>query len=402
MYNILSGLRVIEGASFVAGPICGEHLRELGAEVIRFDDLRGGLDAKRWPVDAQGTSLFWEGQNKGKKSIAVDLSKPEGRDLVSKLIAVTGIFVTNFPAEGFLAHERLAALRPDLITLRVMGWPDGRTAVDYTVNAATGLPLMTGSQNLQPDQPVNHVLPAWDLITGAYAAFTLLAAERHRCATQQGGEIRLALSDIAATTLAHLGKVAEISGGAPSRPRIGNDLFGALGRDFHTACGRQIILVAITKRQWEGLMEVFDLHQDVAALERLLHTSFADEGARFRHREALFALLEPRIMDLPLAALAPCLNAKGVCWQTYHTLHEAITEVPGFVTENTIFAPVTHPSGATYPTAGAPARMMGKERTEPPPAPRLGEHTEEILSDVLQLSALEIADLHDRHIVASA
>src|SRR5690606_38406585 len=144
--------------------------------------------------------LYWEGLNKGKKSIALDLSRPEGRELAVRLITApaenAGLFVTNYPADGFLAHEKLTALRPDLITARVTGWREGRPAMDYTAAGAAGVPAMTGPPELG-DQPVNAALPAWDLITGAYAAFALLAAERRRRETGEGGEVRIPLGELA-------------------------------------------------------------------------------------------------------------------------------------------------------------------------------------------------------------
>src|SRR5215211_4854214 len=209
MYDLLKGLRIIEGASFVAAPSCCLHLLQLGAEVIRFDAIGGGPDFYRWPRAENGASFYWEGLNKGKKSIALDLRRPEGRELALRLATApgenAGLFVTNYPADGFLAHERLAALRPDMITVRVMGWPDGTTAVDYTINCAIGLPAMTGPADSV--EPVNHVLPAWDLLTGASAAYALLAAERFRRASGSGQEIRVPLGDVAMATLGHLGQI---------------------------------------------------------------------------------------------------------------------------------------------------------------------------------------------------
>lgn len=404
MYPLLNGLRVIEGASFVAGPLCGQHLLELGAEVIRFDSIGGGLDSRRWPIDSAGNSLFWEGMNKGKKSIALDLSRPEGRELAIRLVTApgenAGLFVTNFPAEGFLSHAALAAHRPDLISVRIMGWPDGQNAVDYTMNAATGIPLLTGPEDLPPDRPVNHVLPAWDLVTGTYAAFALLAAERNRARTGTGGEVRVPLTDIAATTLAHLGQVAEVTTGT-NRPRIGNDLFGALGRDFVTADGKRIIIVAITARQWQSVVKAFALAEPLAQLEADLGVSLIEEGARFAHRAVLFSLLAAKVAQLHHADLAQRLNAHAVCWETYRTLAETMEADPRFVTENPIFSACPHPSGQRYPTAGAPATLPRWDRAPAPPAPRLGQHTEEILVSVLNLSGIEIARLHDQKIVAS-
>ena len=182
-YALLDGMRVVEASAFVAGPTCGLYLLQMGAEVIRVDPIGGGPDFRRWPLSpTTGASLYWEGLNKGKKSVAIDLGRPEGRELAQRLAAAPGegrgLFVTNYPVAGFLAHERLARLRSDLISLRVMGWADGRPAVDYTVNAAVGVPYMTGPE--QTEAPINHVLPAWDLLTGAYAAFALVAAESRR------------------------------------------------------------------------------------------------------------------------------------------------------------------------------------------------------------------------------
>ena len=178
MYELLKGMRVVEAAAFIAGPSCGLHLAQMGADVIRIDQIGGGPDFRRWPLDpVGGASLYWEGLNKAKRSVALDLSRPEGRDLAARIATAPGpdggLFVTNFPVEGFLAYERLKTRRADLICVRVMGWPDGRPAVDYTVNSAVGLPLMTGPAG--DDTPVNHVLPAWDLIAGAYAAFAVLS-----------------------------------------------------------------------------------------------------------------------------------------------------------------------------------------------------------------------------------
>ena len=228
VYRLLEGMRVVEGAAFIAGPSCGLYLAQMGAEVIRFDNIGGGPDFRRWPLSQGGDSFYWEGLNKGKKSVAIDMSSAEGRELAVALATAPGpqggMFVTNFPVDGFLSYAALKARRDDLICLRIMGWADGTSAVDYTVNAAVGVPLMTGP--VDDPRPVNHVLPAWDLLTGAYAAFALLAADRARQATGAGQEIRVPLSDIAVSTLSHLGQVAEVLEAGGDRPRIGNDLLG--------------------------------------------------------------------------------------------------------------------------------------------------------------------------------
>ena len=118
MNKILDGLRVIEGAAFVAAPLCGMTLGQMGADVIRFDPIEGGLDARRWPVTRDGRSLYWAGLNKGKRSIAVNTRSPEGQELITALITApgegSGIFLTNFPTSGWLGYETLRQRRADL------------------------------------------------------------------------------------------------------------------------------------------------------------------------------------------------------------------------------------------------------------------------------------------------
>ncbi|MFI5015455.1 MAG: CoA transferase [Hyphomicrobiales bacterium] len=403
MYPILDGMCVVEGASFIAGPSCGLHLRQMGAEVIRFDDIAGGPDSRRWPVSPEGASFYWEGLNKGKKSVALDLSRPQGRELALRLATAPGenggLFVTNYPANGFLSHARLSALRADLITLRVMGWPDERAAVDYTVNCATGLPFMTGPAG--ETLPVNHVLPAWDLLAGAYGAFALLAAERARMASREGREIRLPLGDLAIATLGHLGQLAEVATSGRDRPRIGNELYGAFGRDFETADGHRLMVVAITRRQWSGLVAALELDAPIAALEAELGLSFAaDEGARFTHREKLIPLVEAALRGLPHAEIKVRFDKHGVCFGDYRTLKQALAEDARFSERNPLLTQVSHPSGYRYLTPGSAASIPSNERLAAARAPRLGEHTDEVLAQLLGLPDHEIGALHDRGLIA--
>jgi 2-methylfumaryl-CoA isomerase len=401
MYDLLRGVRVVEASAFVAGPTCGLYLAQMGAEVIRIDNLGGGPDFRRWPLTADGASLYWEGLNKAKKSIAIDLSRPEGRALAQRLAAAPGaeggLFVTNFPVDGFLAYERLAALRPDLICLRVMGWADGGPAVDYTVNAAVGLPMMTGPTD--DPRPVNHVLPAWDLLAGAYGAFVLVCALMERGVSGHGREIRVPLSDLAAATVANLGMSAEAGLSGRQRPRTGNDLYGAFGRDFTTRDGARIMLVAITPRQWKGLQEALGVTAEITRLEDELGVSFAaDDGLRFVHRARLFPIFERAFARRDLAGLAPAFETAGVCWGPYQAIETAMGD-PRLFAGNPLFTDLVHPSGLTYPAPGAAATVPQDARAPARPAPRLGADTDEILADVLGLSGGEIGRLHDAGVV---
>jgi 2-methylfumaryl-CoA isomerase len=399
MYGLLKGLTVVEGAAFIAGPSCGLYMSQMGAEVIRFDQVGGGPDSRRWPLGPRGQSLYWEGLNKGKKSLAINLSMPEGRELAQSVAtAGDGLFVTNFPLNGFLSYETLSALREDLVCLRVMGWADGTPAVDYTINAAVGVPYITG----HPDdpRPVNHVLPAWDLLAGAYAAFSLLAAERDRQATGQGRELRLALSDLASATMGNLGNVAEVMLSGRDRPKGGNNLFGAFGRDFATLDGERVMIVAITPKQWTGLIEALGLADAVGALEAKLGVDFAsDEGARYIHRARIDELVESALAQRGLGECAAVFESTGCTWSVYRSLSESLAKEPRLFGENPLFSTVTHAGGDSYPTPGAIARLPGDERGDAPASPRIGQHTDEVLAALLGLSSGEIGALHDKGIV---
>jgi 2-methylfumaryl-CoA isomerase len=402
MYELLKGLRVVEGSAFVAAPTCGLYLAQMGAEVIRFDNIGGGPDFRRWPLADNGASLYWEGLNKAKKSVAIDLGRPEGREIAQRLAAAPGedggLFVTNFPVDGFLGYDKLKALRDDLICVRVMGWADGSQGMDYTINSALGLPLMTGP--VGDDAPVNHVLAAWDLLTGAYCAFAMVSALLARMRGMGGREIRAPLSDIGAATMANLGFTAETMLTGQQRPRMGNDVFGAFGRDFITKDGEKLMLLCITPKQWSKALDVLGIGAAVAAVEAELGVSFdKDEGLRFTHRAGLYPLFERAIAAKTAAELTPAFDAGGVTWGSYQTLDAALGDTRLFK-DNPLFEAVKHPSGLTYPAPGAMGTIPQDVRGPVTPAPKLGQHTDEVLAEVLGLSGAEIARLHDAKVVA--
>ncbi len=395
MYHLLRGLSVIEASSFVASPSAGLYLAQMGAEVIRIDQIGGGPDFNRWPKTDEGNSLYWENLNRAKKSVALNLGSPEGRELLQELVRNTGQFVTNFPVDGFLNHDKLRSERADLITVRVMGMADGSPALDYTVNAAVGYPDLTGPG----PEPVNHVLPAWDLITGAYAAFAMMAALHHRTATGEGQEVRIPLSDVAIGTISNLGGIAEMLYTGANRERLGNSVYGAFGRDFITSDGTRLMLMAITSRQWKGLVKVLGIATEIAAIEAERGVSFDhDEGVRFQHRNILFPLLEAKVAGWNYAELKVALDAVGGCYGPYQSMLDAAND-PVLVGDNPMFGRTDNPSGFDYPAAGSIANIPQMERGEPLPAPLLGAHSEEILADHLGLTTALIGELHAKGII---
>ena len=401
MYDLLSGLSIIEASSFVASPTAGLYCAQMGAEVIRVDHKVGGLDYDRYMLTKEGRSLSWENLNRAKKSVALDLRSGEGRELLVELSAKTGNLITNLPERSFLSHGAIAARRPDLVSLRIMGWHDGRQAMDFTVNAASGYPLMCGPEDWDPATapPVNQVLPAWDFVTGAYCAFALLAGLRHRDASGEGSEIRVPLGDVAIGTMANSGAMAEMLYRGGDRERLGNAIWGAFGRDFRSRDGVRFMVAALTAKQWDGLVAAFDLADEIAELENELNVRFADgDRPRFEHRHRLFELFGTRSQTYDWHALSDRLTQHGTTFERYRTMHEAANDAE-LVTENPLFGPSpANPSGFEYPATRSFANIPTLDAGLPRAAPYLGQHTEEVLADRLGLASGAIGDLVDRGI----
>jgi 2-methylfumaryl-CoA isomerase len=400
--GILEGLRVVEGSAFVAAPLGGMTLAQLGAEVIRFDQIGGGLDFKRWPLAEGGQSLFWAGLNKGKRSIALDLRSQEGRELATALITApgdqAGLFLTNFPARGWLSYDALRERREDLVMVNLMGNPDGSSEVDYTVNPATGFPSATGPRNLA--EPLNSVLPAWDVAMGTLATVGMLAAERHRARTGEGQLIRLSLSDVAFAMVGNLGRIAEAQLGGRDQPKDGNYLYGAFGHDFETREGRRVMVVALTARQWSSLKDATGIAEACEKLEQATGHDLDTETGRFEGRELIAALLRPWFASHDLTEIREAFDGTGVSWGPYQTFRQLVSDDPRVSTANPMFAEVEHPGVGTYLVPASPLDFSAVERVAPRRAPALGEDTESVLADVLGLGEAEIARLHDRGIVA--
>ena len=398
--GILNGLRVVEGSAFVAAPLGGMTLAQLGADVIRFDPIGGGLDYKRWPVTQDGHSLFWAGMNKGKRSIQVDLSRPEGQELVTELIASPGedkgIFLTNFPERGWLAYDKLQAKREDLIYINILGDRKGGTALDYTVNCAVGFAAATGQPDT--DQPTNYLLPAWDNITGQMSAVALLAAERHRRLHAQGQLVRLALKDVALATTSNLGNIAEVSINGEDRRKAGNYLYGAFGRDFVSKDGVRVMIVGLTPRQWRGLVQAMDLSAEIDALAQQQGADLSLEGERFKHRQAIAALVEPWFAKTEYQAICSAFDAQGVCYGPYRTFREMVEDDDDCSLDNPMMGEVTQAGIGSYLASGSPIRF--EENLPALPAPMLGQHTEQILMDELGLTDAAIGKLAGEGIVA--
>jgi 2-methylfumaryl-CoA isomerase len=409
MNRLLADLRIVELSAFVAAPLGGMTMAQFGAEVIRIDPIGGGIDFNRWPVTEDGASLYWAGMNKAKRSVALALDKPEGRELAQAIATApgpsgnpggAGIVLTNLPPLPGLDYASLKSKRADVILLRLIGNRDGSAAVDYTVNAASGFPLVTGQSGSSGGTPVNNVLPAWDIAAGLYLATSLLAAERHRTRTGEGQEVVAALADVMLATVGHLGYIGDVHINGRARPAIGNDLYGSFGRDFATADGRRVMIIALTPRQWRALGRATGLADKLAMIGQMMEVDLDTETGRYEARDAIAALIARWCAGKTLAEITQAFAGSGVLWGPFQDFAELVRNDPRCSPANPLFADVEQPGIGRYPMPGLPLEFSAMPREATRPAPRLGEHTDRVLSEVLGLPEREIARLHDAGIAA--
>ncbi|HEX4094745.1 MAG TPA: CoA transferase [Trebonia sp.] len=398
----LAGLQVVECASYVAGPTGGLTLAQLGAEVVRIDPVGGGNDYRRWPLAPNGESYYWSSLNKGKRSVAIDLRSDEGRELAVALMTAPGpdrgLLIDNVVGRAWLAHDTLKARRKDLIHLRVQGRSDGGPAVDYTVNAAVGVPQITGPEGAGTSAaaPVNHVLPAWDLITGVSVAAGMLAALHDRERTGQGAFIELALADVALAGVSNLGWLSEAELRGADRPRHGNHLYGSFASDFATRDGGRVMVVALTHGQWKALQTATGTAEVFEALETALGVDLKAEEERYQNRETIAAILRPWFQGRDLDQATAELDAARVLWGPYRGMADVAAAYRRGA--HPVLADLELGDNGPSITARSPLRWNGRYG-QPGNAPVLGRDTDQVLTDVLGLAAPELSGLHDRGVI---
>lgn len=389
----LDGLTVVEVSTYVAAPLGGMTLAQLGADVIRIDPLGGAPDTRRWPLARDsGTSLYWAGLNKGKRSMTVNLRSGEGQRLVAELLERNGphggILLTNAPGRSWLGYDTLRRVRPDLIHVQIQGRQDGTPAVDYTVNAEAGFPLVTGPDG--HDQPVNHVVPIWDIACGLYAALAVVSAVHQRGRTGDGQHVTIALEDVALATAGNLGFLAEAQVNGVERHRIGNHLYGSFGRDFTCRDGARVMVVALTGRHFADLVAVTGQQEPVAALEKALHRDFSLESDRYEFREVLAGLFGHWFARHDAATVHDALRQTSVLWAPYRSFAELVAP-DGPLSHHPLLSIVDQDGIGPHLSPASPIHTA--QRAAARPAPALGEHTVEVLRNELMMDDDAIAAL---------
>ena len=396
---ILAGLQIIELSAFVAAPSCGLALAQLGADVIRVDPPGGNIDIGRLPLAPSGRSIYWASLNRGKRSVEIDCRKPEGQRLVREMLKNGGrdggILLTNLPLSGGLAEAAIREARPNAIVVQLTGSPDGRNALDYTVNCAVGFPFLTGDGRA----PVNHVLPAWDAVAGLTLATGILAAERRRRETGLGQFVKLTLADVAMAMTMNLGLTGEVEVNGTERKADGNFLYGAYGDVFLTADQRHVMVVAISDRQWQALVRATGLETAIAGAAAALGMQLDNEAGRFEARELISACLRPWFAKRTAAAIEAAFTDRSLLWGLYRTVAQMVTEDARFSAANPMCKRVRHPEVGEYLTAASPLTFDGAPRVAPAAGPVLGEHTLTTLRELAGVSEADAARLASAGII---
>ena len=393
----LAGVKVLDISTYVAGPSCAMTLSQLGAEVTRIDPPGGASDTRRLPFSAMGRSIYWATLNRGKRSIEVNTRNPQGQELVGKLLAGQGpeggIVVTNTVGHSGVSYDELKAWREDLIMIHILGHADGRPAVDYTINSEVGFPLITGSAD--DTRPVNHGLPAWDLLAGLQGVIAVLSALKVRERTGKGQYITVSLADVAATTAANLGMVAEVVINNEPRQRDGNYTFGLYGHDFKTADGGHVMTILLTPKHWYTMVELTGTRDAFAGLSVSMGLDFDDEVTRYRYRRVSSALFGPWFEQRSFAEATRALAEAKILWGPYRTVEDFVRSPESPLAKSGLFEDVYFPEIGTVPTPRAVLRFDEDVVSVPRAknSPGVGTETNEVLHEDLGLDDEAIAAL---------
>ncbi len=402
----LSHVKVLDLSRILAAPWAGQILADLGAEVIKVERPGAGDDTRAWGPpflkDADGNDTkeagYYLAVNRGKRSITLSLDKPEGQRIVRELATTCDIVLENYKA-GTLARYGLdeASLRrinPRLIYCSVTGF--GQTgprrdqpAYDFLIQAMGGLMSVTGEKDGRPGGGPQKVgVPIVDLMTGMYAAVSVLAAMARRDVTGCGDAIDIGMLDVQVATLANQAMNFLVSGKVPQRN--GNAHPNIQPQDVFACADGDVILVVGNDGQFRKLAEVFG-HAEWARDER-----FATNAQRVRNIGELAGLLRAAFATWPRARLIAALDAAGVPSGPINSVAEVFAD-PQVVARG-MLTRVPHPCGVDVPQVGSPMRFTEATVQAQAAPPLLGQHSDDILAE-LGYGAADIAALRAAAVV---
>ena len=387
----LAGIRILDFTRVLAGPWCSMNLADLGAEVIKVENPSGGDDTRRFPpITDSGESGYFLLVNRNKKSVTIDISEPEGRDIVCRLAGEVDVVLENFRPDVMQRHGldygSLSADNPGLIYCSISGYGHngGMTTVagyDPVAQAESGLMALTG----EPDgDPMRTNVALVDIITGLYAAQAILAALRARDRDGKGQFIDMTLIDCAVAATANLGQAYLTTGEAPTRSGNGSHVVQPLGL-YRCADGPMMLCVG-NDRQYRRLCHDVIDRPDLADDPR-----FEINADRIANQAALRAILDDILGGDTRDHWIAKMRANGVPAGSVRTVPEALTHDEilgrGMVRE------IDHPAAGPARMTASPMRLSGTPVIEPGPSPTLGQHTDEVLTGLLGLDTDRIAAL---------
>jgi formyl-CoA transferase len=405
--SALSGLRVLDMTRILAGPWCGQMLADLGAEVIKIEKPGEGDDTRSWgppflkAADGSNTAeaAYYLAANRGKKSVTVDLTTPQGQKIIRDLAARSDVLLENYKvgqlAKYGLDYENLASLNPGLIYCSITGFGQTgpyahRAGYDFITQGLSGFMSITGEADDQPGGgPQKAGVAISDLFTGLHAAVGVLAALEQRHRTGHGQHIDLALLDVIVSSMANMNTNYLASGQAPRR--WGNAHPNIVPYQTFAVADGHIILAVGNDGQFRKFCAV-------AGCEHLASDpKFATNPARVAHRAELVPLLGSIMLQQTKQHWIGTLEAAGVPCGPIDSIAEAL-ENPQVLARG-MRRDLPHPSAGSVKLVANPIRMSASPTTHTLPPPLLSEHTEEVLRDVLGLGPEQIASLRDQRII---
>jgi len=384
----LDGIRVLDLSRVLAGPWCTQLLADLGAEVIKVERPGSGDDTRHWgpPWHGEGdrrVAAYFLSCNRGKKSAAIDFAQPDGAALVRKLAGQADVVVENFKVGGLskfgLDAAKLRAANPRLIYASITGFgQDGpnadRAGYDFIIQGMGGMMSVTGLPDGEPGGgPMRAGVAIADLFTGMYACAAILASLYAREKTGEGATIDMALFDTQLAVMANQASNALISGKDP--PRQGNTHPNIVPYQPFEAADQPIIIAVGNDRQFARLADICG-HPEWVGDER-----FASNGARVANRSDMVRLVTDVIREKPAAEWLDQLEAAGIPAGPINLVTQALSDVQAQHRQmvRTI---------AGTPLVGSPVRLDGRRADSDLPPPGLGEHTDEVLSGLLNRDEL--------------
>ncbi len=403
----LAGIRVLDLSRILAGPWATQLLADLGAEVIKIERPGAGDDTRRWgppwlkDADGQPTaeSAYYLAANRGKRSVAIDFSQPEGADLVRALAADCQILVENYKPGGLARYgldwPSMRLVQPALVYCSISGYgqtgPNAqRAGYDAAIQAEAGLMSITG----EPDDsagggPQKVGVAVADLMAGMYAVTGILAALRHAEASGEGQQIDLALYDSQVGWLANQALNYLVGGAVPQRQGTAHP--NIVPYQVMPAADGHFMLAVGNDSQFRRLVELIELPQ-LATDAR-----FATNAARVIHRDALLPLLGQRLATQSVAHWLALLAAAGVPCAAVNDLAQVFAD-PQVAARGLRFD-LSHPQAGSVPMVANPLKFSGTPIEYDRPPPRLGADTVEVLSQRLGLAALELARLEQLGVI---